>query len=895
HGLESRARYAQNDYEHYREVNRRFALNLRSRLLTGEVVWVHDYQLIPLGQELRALGWEGPVGYFHHVPIPAPNMWRRIPHARALAAALRHYSHIGVQTERDARHLRAILGRNAPPIEVHPIQVDAERVRASADAAPCDMDEAMIAGRTVLFGVDRLDYTKGLPQRLEAWELVLERRPDLRDRAVMIQWAAPSREGIDEYREERASIEAIAARIEERFGGEQSPLQLVVDQHSPEETAAALRRADIGVVTSIADGMNLVAKEFAALHSAEHPGVLVLSDGCGAVDELGASIVVDRRSVAAIADGIERALDMPPGERAGRSYALREAVDARDSADWAREITARIAACHHDRSEAARPCRTTPTRNVARSSVTRLEMPTALEASVDRWQMRMRAARMVERLWRRDASLWSGQPEAVSGRLGWLALDDWLADHLPILRAFALDIERAGYTTVAVLGMGGSSAAARVFARLGSETPRGLRVVVLDSTVPAMVRAAERQFDPGKTLFVVVSKSGETIETHAFMDHFWAAHPHGEDFVAITDPGTPLHEVALNRNFRQVFLNPPDVGGRFSALTYPGLLPAALAGLDLDLLASHARAMERACRRTADLERNPGARLAALLAEVATEERGTLFIETDGRLQGLDDWLSQLIAESTGKQGRGLLPVRATARAGGYQDGDTVFLIGEISEERVEEIEALGCNAVRCEFSDRHAIAAEVVRWEIGVALACALIEVNAFDEPDVSLAKRATASALAAGGGTAMVDRTAAELMAALSDTRDVRFIAIHAYLERTSWTEALLGAIQRRMSERFGVPVPVDFGPALLHATGQYYKGGPNDGLVIQVVEPGEDLPIPGRRYGFASLLVAQAQGDAKAMRAGGRRVVTSTLAALRGAAEGAAEQPGRERAMR
>jgi trehalose 6-phosphate synthase len=423
HGLESRARYAQADYDHYREVNRRFALNVRARLLPGEVVWVQDYQLIPLGEELRALGWDGPIGYFHHVPVPAPSMWRRIPHARALAAALRRFSHIGVQTERDARHLRAILGRKAPPIEAHPIQVDAARVRAAAAATPGALDEDLIGGRTVLFGVDRLDYTKGLPQRLEAWELVLERRPDLRDRAVMIQWAAPSREGIDEYREERASIEAIAARIQERFGAVRAPLHLSIEQHSPAETAAALMRADVGVVTSVADGMNLVAKEFAALHSAEHPGVLVLSDGCGAVEELGASVVVDRRSVGAIADGIERALDMPPGERAGRAYALREVVDARDSVDWARDVAARIQECHQDASAAAERCRPALPRSV-RSSVTRLALPLELEQSVDRWERRMGRTKMIDRLWRRDTSLWPGSSDAIAGRLGWLSLDD---------------------------------------------------------------------------------------------------------------------------------------------------------------------------------------------------------------------------------------------------------------------------------------------------------------------------------------------------------------------------------------------------------------------------------------------------------------------------------------
>lgn len=882
HGLQSRSRFSNADYEQYREVNRRFALHLRARLVPGDTVWVHDYQLIPLAEELHRLGWDGPIGYFHHTPIPAPSMWRRIPHADELAPALVEYSHIGVQTERDARHLRAILERGAPAIEVHPVQVDGDRVRAMAENTPSALSEDTIAGRAVVFGVDRLDYTKGIPLRLEAWEQVLERRPDLRDRAVFIQWAAPSREGLDEYREERAAVEATAERIERRFGGERSPLQLVIANHSHAETAAALRRADVGVVTSVTDGMNLVAKEFAAVHSAERPGVLVLSDGCGAVAELGAAVVVDRRSIAAVADGIERALDMPHGERAGRSYALRGAVDAQSSIDWARTVGGRIAAAYAKGIE--RPAPTSmgaPIREWV-PAVRRLALSPGLQPRIDRWLTRMHRTRMTDRLWRRDASLWPGSPEAIIGRLGWLALDDWLAAHLSELRTFAVEITSAGYTTAVVLGMGGSSVAARMFARCGEAAPRGLRVLVLDSTAPAAVREMERQIDPGRTLFVVASKSGETIETRAFMDYLWGLNPRGDDFVAITDAGTSLHKIAIAREFRRVFLNPADIGGRFSALSYPGLLPAVLAGLDLDLLATHARAMERACRRS-DLDANPGARLGAVLAHLVLEDRGTLFIETDDRLTGFDDWVSQLIAESTGKRGLGLLPVRVDARSASYAAGDTVVVIGDVGDRRIAELEHAGCILIRCALTDRHAIAAEFVRWQIGVALACSLIAVNAFDEPDVASAKRATAEALTFATIRPSGIERASSVLAEIAAVPSVaEFIAIHAYVQRTPWMEHLFGTLQRRLRERYRMPVAIEFGPALLHATGQYYKGGPKSGLVIQVVDTERDLPIPGRRYGFAALVAAQAHGDAIAMLTAGCRVAMGTIAELQVAAE-------------
>jgi len=261
---------------------------------------------------------------------------------------------------------------------------------------------------------------------------------------------------------------------------------------------------------------------------------------------------------------------------------------------------------------------------------------------------------------------------------------------------------------------------------------------------------------------------------------------------------------------------------------------------------------------------------------------GTLFIETDDRLAGLDEWISQLIAESTGKRGLGLLPVRVDARSASYLSGDTVFVVGDVDDERIADLERAGCVVVRCELTDRHAIAAEFVRWQIGVALACSLIGINAFDEPNVDSAKRATMDALIPGAsrpaGVERAASTRAELAAVSSD----EFIAIHAYVQRTPWTERLLSTLQRRISERYSVPVAVEFGPALLHATGQYYKGGPDGGLVIQVVDTGADLPIPGRRYGFAGLLAAQAQGDASAMLAAGRRVTTATIAELRFAVE-------------
>ena len=310
-----------------------------------DVVWIHDYHLIPLGEELRALGWEGPCGYFHHVPVPERTIWECIPHAHALAAALRAYDHVGVQTDRDGCRLRSLLlSGGTPVIEAQPAQIDAAQVRAIAGCTAVPLDERAIGGRAVLAGVDRLDYTKGIPLRLAAWERLLRERPALVDRAVFVQWAAPSREGVPEYRRERNAVEALAQGLTWRYGTTRPALMLDIREHPRAEVASMLRRADIGVVTPIADGMNLVAKEFSAVHDAEHPGVLVLSSGCGAAAALDQAVIVDTTSIQAIVAGIARAIDLSDSERRRRAQALREAIDAESTREWADRVTARITA-----------------------------------------------------------------------------------------------------------------------------------------------------------------------------------------------------------------------------------------------------------------------------------------------------------------------------------------------------------------------------------------------------------------------------------------------------------------------------------------------------------------------------------------------------------------------
>lgn len=339
HGMVDRmAPEAASEYPTYREVNAHFARLLRPLLRAEDLVWVHDYHLIPLAQELRRLGWQGRTGYFHHTPIPTPDTWAALPQAGALAASFEAYDLIGVQTERDRRNLASILGDRdvGSRVRAYPISIDpdhfrefTEQSRSATAEPPLGSDDAML-----FFGVERLDYTKAIPQRLDAFAMALEASPEMRRRARFVQWAAPSRTGVPEYQDEREAIEAAAEALNARFGGR--PLEIDFEAHPPEVVAPALAQADVCVVSSVADGMNLVAKEFAAVHSEEQPGVLVLSDMCGAAEELTEALIYPAGDLEAMSEALRRAFFMPESERRRRAARLRAIVDRHTSTDWLR-------------------------------------------------------------------------------------------------------------------------------------------------------------------------------------------------------------------------------------------------------------------------------------------------------------------------------------------------------------------------------------------------------------------------------------------------------------------------------------------------------------------------------------------------------------------------------
>lgn len=354
HGLESRSTVHPGDYETFRAVARRLATVVRRHLTPADLVWVHDYQLLPVGEELRRMGWDGPLGYFLHVPVPETEGWGRIPYAPALRQALRAYDLIGVQTPGDAQRMAAILG-GGPHVASYPVTIDAAAFRDLGRGAPVLLPERAPDSQLIV-GVDRLDYTKAIPQRLEAYERLLERRFDLRERTHLVQWAVASRSGVAEYRRERAAVDAAAARINWRWG-----LHVIISHrnHPRREVAAALAAADIGLVTPAIDGMNLVAKEFAAVHDAEHPGVLVLSRQCGAAPELPEAIFVTGGDPDSISEGLERALDLSLPERRAHAQALRERVDSRSAQEWFEAFVSDLeVAARRDRLASARSART---------------------------------------------------------------------------------------------------------------------------------------------------------------------------------------------------------------------------------------------------------------------------------------------------------------------------------------------------------------------------------------------------------------------------------------------------------------------------------------------------------------------------------------------------------
>lgn len=540
----------------------------------------------------------------------------------------------------------------------------------------------------------------------------------------------------------------------------------------------------------------------------------------------------------------------------------------------------------------------------AKSKINRLSysVPEPLKAAVTATIEDWRANNKVARLWKRDSSLWTSNDE--SKWMGWLEVTDRIAHLQPLLEA-ATDIQRAGFTDALLLGMGGSSLCPEVLKMTFGKRPAYPELHVLDSTDPAQVKAFAEKIDPAKTIFIVSSKSGSTLEPNIFQQYFFeltkkkvGADKTGEHFIAITDPGSKLEAIARQQGFRYIFPGVPSIGGRYSALSNFGLVPAAIMGLDVKWLLEQAEEMVHACAASVPADQNPGAVLGAILGTLGRNGRDKVTIISSPGMWDLGAWLEQLIAESTGKLGKGLIPVdREPLGPPQAYGSDRIFVYLRLEDgadrsqdEKVNALEKAGQAVVRIEITDRSGIAEEFFRWEIATAVAGSILGINPFDQPDVEASKIVTRELTAAYEQTGSLppekpfledagiklfsDPANAEklLTAAGKDPSLLKvlrahlqrlsagdYLALLAYLNMTQENEDHLQTMRLAVRDSRRVATCVGFGPRFLHSTGQAYKGGPNTGVFLQITaDDAADLPVPGQKYTFGVVKAAQARGD-------------------------------------
>jgi len=478
----------------------------------------------------------------------------------------------------------------------------------------------------------------------------------------------------------------------------------------------------------------------------------------------------------------------------------------------------------------------------------------------------------VARMWQGDHTLWQDDPTEVADRLGWLHSPAEMADRVEELDAFAAEATNDGLRHAVILGMGGSSLFPEVLAKTFAESRLGLHV--LDTTDPAAVLRISEELLLDRTLLIPASKSGTTIETTSALSHFWGRVDDGRRFAAITDAGTPLADLAHERGFRALFENRADIGGRYSALSFFGIVPAALMGAIPAGLLSSAHQMLDGCGAGVPAAANPGARLAAVLAGAARSGRDKLTVLMPPTVSSFGSWLEQLVAESTGKHGTGLLPV--VDEPVGPPDvygKDRVFVSYGTGGE-LDALASAGHPVVVLPVPEPTALGGEVVRWEIATALLGALLGINPFDQPDVAAAKDATARVLREG----LPELPTQPVEVLTGQLRAGDYLALQAYVDPGSPLVDELERVRIVLRDRHRVATTLGLGPRYLHSTGQMHKGGPATGVFLQVVgDDPVDADIPGQSYGFARLKQAQAAGDLEALQSRGLRAGRVELADL------------------
>ncbi len=498
------------------------------------------------------------------------------------------------------------------------------------------------------------------------------------------------------------------------------------------------------------------------------------------------------------------------------------------------------------------------------------DLPDALEQPVAERLGKAGADDVVRRVWRKDGTLWAPPGTAeLEDRLGWLTIADKLLEDLPTIEQFVDGVRADGITDVVLLGMGGSSLAPEVF-RLSSSPPDGApRLHVLDSTEPIQVQAVTDAIDVATALFIVSSKSGGTIEPNALLAHFRKLQPDASHFVAVTDPGTSMHALAQSEGFRHIFLSDPEIGGRYSALSPFGIVPAALAGVDVRAVLEGGQVAAENCNLA---DGNSGLWLGAALGELANHGRDKLTFVVDPPIGSFGLWAEQLVAESTGKQGRGILPIadEPLAAPSSYGD-DRVFVhlrdADEPDPRRASALEALakaGHPTVTLTAKGATDLGRIFFFSEFATAVAGWALEINPFDQPNVQEAKDNTAKVLDEGTPDGLDDGSLTDLLDGLAAPG---YLAIMGYLPYDPAVDAAVSELRAAVIAKYGVATTWGYGPRFLHSTGQFHKGGPPTGRFLQLVHDATvDLEVPGKPYSFRTLIDAQADGDLQTLRSHG-----------------------------
>ncbi len=502
------------------------------------------------------------------------------------------------------------------------------------------------------------------------------------------------------------------------------------------------------------------------------------------------------------------------------------------------------------------------------------------ETAVSETITRLQENKIMERIWARDYTVWRPEPTEISNRLGWLDAPTTMAGEVERLNAFAAGVMADGFTDVLLLGMGGSSLAPEMFAKIFGAECDGLRLQILDTTDPDAVLAHARRLDVTKTLFIVATKSGGTAETLSGFAYFYnltaatvSEKLAGKHFVAITDPGSKLVTMAKKYGFREIFLNDPNVGGRYSVLTFFGLVPAVLIGMDAARLIKNAEAAGDAA----------GLELGCVMGVLAENGRDKLTFILPDTIAPFADWAEQLVAESTGKEGKGILPVVGEAAADGAVYGEDRLFV------QIGLAGANGGNApdgqpvIRMELDDLYALGGQFILWELATAVASHILDVQPFDQPNVESAKVMARQMIAAYMETGTLPEpncvpfSAAALADFLAGVRAGDYISLQAYVPPTERMTAVLSKLQTELRDRYKVAVTVGYAPRFLHSTGQLHKGDGGNGWFVQIVSaPVQDVAIPDEAGSFASsmsfgtLKASQAMGDAAALRDAGRPLI-------------------------